>query len=75
MFVRLCRARRLIVLFLAWSLTAIAVILSSVAVGALSPAPAIAEPVDCTPVGVERIGGTLYYVENCFGYNVYRVLE
>lgn len=34
----------------------------------------VSEPVDCTPVGTEWVNGTLYYVENCHGYNVYRPL-
>lgn len=75
MFVGLGRARRLLARGLAWSLTAAAVVLSPVAVGALDPTLAVAAPMDCAPVGVERIDGVLYYVENCFGYDVYRVLE
>lgn len=75
MHLGLCSARRPVARFVACSLAAVAVVLSSIVVGVLGPTPAIAAPVDCAPIGVERIGGVLYYVENCFGYNVYRVLE
>ena len=47
---------------------------ASNALDALLATPASAEPLDCAPVGVETIDGVVYYVENCFGYNIYRPL-
>jgi hypothetical protein len=69
MFVRSGRARRFILLLVAFAVGS-----APLVVGAVNPAAASAAPVDCTPVGVERIGDQLYYVENCFGYDVYRPL-
>jgi hypothetical protein len=55
-------------------LVALAVGLASLMAGAVNPTTAYAAPIDCTPVGVEWIENQLYYVENCFGYDVYRPL-
>jgi hypothetical protein len=74
MFVGSCRTRRLVGLCTGWFLVASAVGLSPLILGAVNPATAYAAPVDCAPVGVEWIGNQLYYVENCFGYDVYRPL-
>ena len=74
MFVRACRVCRLVALCVGWFLMASAIILPPFMVGAVNPTTAYAAPVDCTPVGVEWIGNELYYVENCFGYDIYRPL-
>lgn len=74
MFVRSCGTRRLVALCVGWFLVASAVGLAPLMVRAMSPTTAYAAPLDCTPVGLERIGDQLYYVENCFGYDVYRPL-
>jgi len=74
MFMRARRARRLVALCVGWFLVASAIGLASLVVGAVNPTTAHAAPLDCTPVGVEWIGNQLYYVENCFGYDVYRPL-
>lgn len=69
------RTCRFLALCLGWLLVLVAVGLAPLVAGALNPTPAFAAaPVDCTPVGVEQIGDQLYYVENCFGYDVYRPL-
>ena len=69
MFVRSDRARRFILLLVAFAVGSAPLVVASV-----NPPAAFAAPIDCTPVGVERIGNQLYYVENCFGYDVYRPL-
>jgi hypothetical protein len=74
MFGRASRARRLVARCVGWFLVASAVGLAPLVVGAVSPTTAYAAPLDCTPVGVEWIGNQLYYVENCFGYDIYRPL-
>jgi hypothetical protein len=74
MFVGSCRARRFVARCLGWSLVALAVGLTSLGAVAVNTTTAYAAPIDCTPVGVEWIGNQLYYVENCFGYDVYRPL-
>jgi hypothetical protein len=74
MFHGSCRARWLVARCVGWSLVALAVGLASLMAGAVNPTTAYAAPIDCTPVGVEWIGNQLYYVENCFGYDVYRPL-
>lgn len=54
---------------------AAAVGLAPAVLGPLRATAVHAAPVDCTPVGVEWIDNQLYYVEKCYGYNVYRPLE
>jgi hypothetical protein len=68
-------ARRLARCCLGWSMVVFAVGLSPLVAAAINPSTAFAAaPIDCAPVGVEMIGNQLYYVENCFGYDVYRPL-
>jgi hypothetical protein len=74
MFLRPRRARSLVALSVGWFLVVSAIGLTPLVAGAVHPTAAYAAPVDCTPVGVEWIENQLYYVENCFGYDVYRPL-
>ena len=68
------RTRRMIALCAGCSALTAVVGMAPVTVGALSLTSAHAAPIDCTPVGVEWIENQLYYVERCFGYDVYRPL-
>jgi hypothetical protein len=74
MTVRSRRVFRMVVFCLSALLVTFAVALASFVGGATNTSTVFAAPVDCAPVGVETIGGQLYYVENCFGYDVYRPL-
>lgn len=74
MFVDLRRSWRTAARSVGWAVVASALVLAPVLVDSSTASTAYAAPVDCTPVGVEWIGNQLYYVEKCFGYNVYRPL-
>ncbi len=71
MLVETNRAHRVVARRFVRALTAVAVAFFLATIGATT---ASATPIDCTPVGVEWIDNQLYYVENCFGYDVYRPL-